>query len=49
MLHGPITATNALAASIIVWSVDDMSVHSSFKESKSEVSCMTYVGGDVNL
>jgi hypothetical protein len=35
--------------SIIVWNVDDMSVHSSFKESKSEISCMSYVGGEFNL
>ena len=45
----PIPANDSLPASIIVWSADDMSVHSSFRESKSEVSCMTYVGGDVNL
>ncbi len=35
--------------SIIVWNLDDMSVHSSFKESKSEISCMSYVGGEFNL
>jgi hypothetical protein len=35
--------------SIIVWNLEDMAVHSSFKESKSEISCMSYVGGEFNL
>jgi hypothetical protein len=44
-LKTPLTA----ASSIIVWSIGDMSVHNTFKETKSEISCMTYVGGEFNL